>query len=79
MRYLISLFIAFSLVFVSCKHNEGPTNEYKNAKVHESDRVAKERKNANKQAIKQAKKNMRAAKKIRRKKSRAWNKKGSYG
>jgi len=78
MRYLLTILISFSIAFVSCKHNEGPTNEYKNAKVHESDRVAKERKKANKQAIKQAKKNMRTARKIRRKKSRAWNKKGSY-
>ena len=78
MRYLIALLIAFSLSVVSCKHNQGPTNDYKNAKVHESDRVAKERKKANRQAIKQAHKNMRVARRARRKKQRRWFKKGSY-
>lgn len=78
MRALFAIFFCLSLVFASCRHNDGPTNEYKNAKVHESDRVAKERKKLNRKAEKQAKKNMKNARKSQRKKQRSWFKKGSY-
>lgn len=77
MRYIIVLLFSLALGFASCRH-QGPTNEYKNAKVHESDRVAKDRKKANRQAEKQAKKNMKNARKAQRKKQRGWSKKGSY-
>lgn len=73
---LFALIIAITIV--QCKANDGPTNEYKNAKVHESDRVAKDRKKMNRMAEKQAKKNMKNARKAQRKKSRNWGKKGSY-
>ena len=78
MRYLFILLITFLLGASSCHRNDGPTNEYKNAKVHASDIEQKSRKNADKRAIKQAHKNMRAARKAQRKKSRNWGKKGSY-
>lgn len=78
MRYFIIVVFAAALSLVSCKHNQGPTNEYKNAKVHQSDREQKARKSADKQAVKQAHKNMRNARKIQRKKNRNWGKKGSY-
>lgn len=63
MRYLIILLLSFSIVFISCKHNEGPTNEYKNARVHESDKIAKERKKLNRKAEKQARKSLKKARK----------------
>lgn len=80
MNRILQLFFAFiiAITFVNCKANDGPTNEYKNAKVHESDRVAKDRKKMNRQAEKQARKNMKNARKAQRKKSRNWGKKGSY-
>lgn len=80
MNRILQFFFAFiiSITFVHCKANDGPTNEYKNAKVHESDRVAKDRKKMNRMAEKQAKRNMRNARKAQRKKSRNWGKKGSY-
>lgn len=77
MRYLLSLLIAFSLSLTAC-HRHEVTNEYKNQKVHPSDREAKNRKKLTKKAEKQARKNMRAAKKAKNKKSRNWGKKGSY-
>ncbi len=76
LQMLFALIIAITIV--QCKANDGPTNEYKNAKVHESDRVAKDRKKMNRMAEKQAKKNMKNARKAQRKKSRNWGKKGSY-
>lgn len=80
MNRMLHLFFAFiiALTLVHCKANDGPTNEYKNAKVHESDRVAKDRKKMNRMAEKQAKRNMKNARKAQRKKSRNWGKKGSY-
>ncbi|MCK6640078.1 MAG: hypothetical protein L6Q81_08325 [Bacteroidia bacterium] len=80
MNRILQLFFVFTIAvaFVNCKANDGPTNEYKNAKVHESDRVAKDRKKMNRQAEKQARKNMKNARKAQRKKSRNWGKKGSY-
>lgn len=78
MRYLLAVMFALILGMSSCHRNDGPTNEYKNAKVHQSDREQKARKNADKRAIKQAHKNMRNARKIQRKKNRNWGKKGSY-
>ncbi len=80
MNRILQLFFAFSiaLTLVHCKANDGPTNEYKNAKVHESDRVAKDRRKMNRMAEKQAKRNMKNARKAQRKKSRNWGKKGSY-
>lgn len=63
MRYLLTLAFACSLVFVSCKHNKGAYNEYKDAKVHPSDRDAKERKKLTKKAEKQARKNLKKARK----------------
>lgn len=78
MRFLLIPFLSLSLLFVACKHNEGPTNDYKNAKTHPSDREAKSRKKLTKAAEKQAHKNMRHARKAQRKKQRGWFKKGSY-
>jgi len=80
MNRILHLFFALiiAITFVHCKANDGPTNEYKNAKVHESDRVAKDRKKMNRMAEKQAKRNMKNARKAQRKKSRNWGKKGSY-
>lgn len=78
MKYLLISALSCSLVFASCKHNQGPTNEYKNAKTHESDKIAKERKTLNRKAEKQAKKNMKNARKAQGKKSKNWGKKGSY-
>ena len=80
MNRILQLLFVFTIVvtLVNCKANDGPTNEYKNAKVHESDRVAKDRKKMNRMAEKQAKKNMKNARKAQRKKSRNWGKKGSY-
>jgi hypothetical protein len=78
-RFLNAFLIAaLAITIIGCKANDGPTNEYKNAKVHESDRVAKDRKKMNRLAEKQAKKNMKTARKAQRKKSRNWGKKGSY-
>ena len=76
LQMLFALIIAITIV--QCKANDGPTNEYKNAKVHESDRVAKDRKKMNRMAEKQAKKNMKNARKAQRKKRRNWGKNGSY-
>ena len=58
MNRILQLLFVFTIVvtLVNCKANDGPTNEYKNAKVHESDRVAKDRKKMNRMAEKQAKK-----------------------
>jgi Tfp pilus assembly protein PilF len=78
MKYLLISALACSLTLVSCRHNDGPTNEYKNAKTHESDKIAKERKKLNRKAEKQAKKNMKTARKSQRKKQRSWFKKGTY-
>ena len=75
MRYLLAIFIALVLT-VSCKHNEGPTNEYKNAKVHASDTYQKEHKRAAKKAKKDGQKTMRKARRERNKKNRNWGKKG---
>lgn len=63
MRYILVLLFSFSLVFVSCKHNQGPTNEYKNAKTHPSDTEAKDRKKMNKKAEKEARKRLKKARK----------------
>jgi hypothetical protein len=63
MKYFLISALAYSLVFVSCKHNEGPTNDYKNAKVHPSDREAKSRKKLTKKAEKQARKQLKKARK----------------
>lgn len=63
MRYFLILITALSLAFVSCRHNQGPTNEYRNAKTHPSDTEAKERKKMTKKAEKQARKNLKKARK----------------
>ncbi len=63
MKYFLISALACSLAFVSCKHNEGASNEYKDAKVHPSDREAKTRKKMTKKAEKQARKNLKKARK----------------
>jgi hypothetical protein len=63
MRYFLISVLACSLAFASCKHNQGATNEYKNAKVHPSDREAKSRKKLTKKAEKQARKSLKKARK----------------
>jgi hypothetical protein len=63
MKYLLLLFTVLSLSFVSCKHNEGASNEYKDAKTHPSDREAKSRKKLTKKAEKQARKSLKKARK----------------
>ena len=51
------------MLVVSCKHNQGASNEYRDAKTHPSDREAKDRKKFTKKAEKQARKNLKKARK----------------
>lgn len=64
LRLLYILGFTASLMMVSCKSNKGATNEYKNAKVHPSETIAKEHKRESKKAhkvfLKQQKKNKKA-------------------
>lgn len=63
MRYFLISVFACSLAFASCKHNEGASNEYKDAKTHPSDREAKTRKKMMKKAEKDARKRLKKARK----------------
>lgn len=62
MRYLIIFLIAIFVSATSC-HRHEVTNEYKNARVHPSDREAKSRKKLTKKAEKQARKSLKKARK----------------
>jgi hypothetical protein len=63
-RLLFIIGISGSLLLVSCRGNKGATNEYKNAKVHPSETIAKEHKRESKKAhnvfLKTQKKNKKA-------------------
>jgi|GEM_PF-6926289 hypothetical protein len=63
MKYLLISILTLSLSLSSCKHNQGASNEYKDAKTHPSDREAKSRKKMTKKAEKQARKQLKKARK----------------
>jgi hypothetical protein len=64
MRYFcVLLAFAFSMLLASCKHNQGASNEFKDAKVHPSDREAKDRKKQTDKAEKEARKRLKKARK----------------
>ncbi len=63
MRYIIIASSFIILGLVSCKHNQGPTNDYKNAKEHPSDREGKTRAKMTKKAEKDARKRLKKARK----------------
>ena len=63
MRYIIIALLTLSLGLISCNHNEGPTNDYKNAKEHPSDREGKTRAKMTKKAEKDARKRLKKARK----------------
>jgi len=63
MRYILTFVFACSILFASCKHNQGASNEFKDAKVHPSDREAKDRKKQTDKAEKEARKRLKKARK----------------
>jgi hypothetical protein len=74
-RLLYMLGITGALLIASCKSNKGATNEYKNAKVHPSETIAKEHKRESKKAHKVFLKNQKKNKKAYNKKHSKFSKK----
>ncbi|GAB4145838.1 MAG: hypothetical protein Fur0041_20360 [Bacteroidia bacterium] len=76
MRLIIPFIIfLFFVLAPSCKSNKGATNEYKNARVHPSETIAKEHKKASKKAERDFLKNQKKNKKKMQKKNSGFFKK----
>lgn len=75
MKKILLLSALAGMFVLSCKHNEGASNPYRDAKHHPSEEIAAGQKKASKQADHDFRKNQKRTKKSQVKKGNKWAKK----